>query len=124
MWRSWYIKLHYYNYRYKIILYHHYICRNDDWSNLQLQVVSQTFSSNSLTINAGSEDGVTITNVYKAGYDIASIVIIGTGAAKAIVRTFMFQTDNKIYAIVDNFSNGAVTVAVNVAVFFVRLVKS
>ena len=51
-------------------------------------------------------------------------MIVGTGAARAIVRSFMFQTDNKLYVIVDNFSNGAVTVTVNVVVFFVRLVKS
>lgn len=96
----------------------------DDWSNLQLQVATQVFSSNSITINAGGEDGVTINNVYKAGYDIASMVIVGTGAARAIVRSFMFQDDNKIYVIVDNFSNGAVTVAVSIVVYFVRLVKS
>jgi hypothetical protein len=97
---------------------------NGDWSNLQLQVVAQNFTSNSFTINAGAEGGVTITDVYKTGYDIASILVIGTGSAKALVRSFTFQTDHKLYVIVDNFGASAVTVTVVIGVFFVRLVKS
>ena len=97
---------------------------NDDWSNLQLQVVLQNFTSNSFTINAGAEGGVTITDVYKTGYDIASILVVGTGSAKALVRSFTFQTDRKLYVNVDNFGPSAVTVTVTIGVFFVRLVKS
>lgn len=73
---------------------------------------------------AGDEIGVTITDVYKTGYDIASMLVVGTGAARAIVRAFGFLGNNSYRAIVDNFSSGTVTVMVTIQVYFVRLVKS